>query len=501
VLILVTVVIVMVTLAGLSFVLTLTTEHKAIDVHGDELRLQQLLQSGVELMATLAEQSPELQKAAGGAQDNPNVFRGALVLDDDMAARHGHVTVLSPRLDRDEVVGVRYGWEDESNRLNLAVLPEWEKQFPDAGHRALMCLPGMTDSAAAKIMDWLDADDALRPGGAERQQYADLHLPYAPRNGCPARIEELLLIPDVPRNLLLGRDFSRDNQAGPREAGPRADNHSAGGPPPWTSLLTLHSAERNVNPQGQPRIALNHPDLRQLFTRLSAVVDPTWAEFVILYRQFGPVVGAAPAPGGQTTASGGSGRKPEEIGGTLDFSRPGRFRIESILDLVGVSIALSNPPLPPWRIVESPFSTDRLAMRTYLPVLLDQTTVRPDVLIRGRVNVNSAPRTVLRGVPGMEDHLVEAIISSRRTGNDDPERRHPTWLLTEGLLDIAKMKVLLPYLTCGGQVYRAQVIGYFEEGGPIARAEVVVDATLTPPRPVSWTDLRLRGRGFSREEL
>ena len=114
VLILVTVVIVMVSLAGLSFVLNLTAEHKAVDLHGDELRLQQLLESGVELMATMAEQSPELQRAAGGAQDNPDLFRGGLVIDDDRAARHGRVTVISPRLDHDEVVGVRYGWEDES---------------------------------------------------------------------------------------------------------------------------------------------------------------------------------------------------------------------------------------------------------------------------------------------------------------------------------------------------------------------------------------------------
>ncbi len=50
-------------------------------------------------------------------------------------------------------------------------------------------------------------------------------------------------------------------------------------------------------------------------------------------------------------------------------------------------------------------------MRNYLPVLLDQTTVVSDAVIRGRVNVNSASRTVLRAVPGMEDYLVEAILS------------------------------------------------------------------------------------------
>ena len=157
--------------------------------------------------------------------------------------------------------------------------------------------------------------------------------------------------------------------------------------------------------------------------------------------------------------------------------------------------------MAPWRIVESPFSTDSLAMRNYLPMLLDQTTVVPNTVIRGRVNVNSASHAVLRGVPGMDDRLVQAIVANRRAAADDPERRHPTWLLTEGLVGVPQMKLLLPYLNCGGQVYRAQVIGYFEEVGPLARAEVVIDATVTPPRPIYWTDLSVRRREFSRDEL
>jgi hypothetical protein len=510
VLFLVTVAIIMLSLAGLSFVLTLTTEHKAIDAQGDELRLQQLLESGVELMGTFVEQSPETQRTAGGLNDNPALFRGALVFNDERAACHGRVTVVSPRLDNDEIVGVRYGLEDESGRLNLAVLPEWERQFPDAAKRVLMYLPGMTESAAAAILDWLGADRVSRSGGAKRDQYADLHLPYAPRNGIPARLEELLLARGMPRGLLLGRDLNLNYRLDPSENGGRADRAGSrftGTPLPWAALLTLHSAERNVNPRGQPRVTLNDPDLRQLFTRLSAVIDPAWAEFIIRYRQFGPSPTNAPAADTahslvrSLTASTTSGRTAEDVVAELDFSRPGLFRVESILDLVGIRIVLSNPPTPEAQSVDSPFSVDRATMREYLPILLDETTVTPDKVLRGRVSVNTAPRAVLRGVPGMDDRLVEAVVANRRTAAKDSERRHAVWLLTEGLVEIPQMKTLLPYLTGGGQVYRAQVVGYFEEGGPIARAEVVLDAAVTPPRPVLWTDLRLRGRGFSREEL
>jgi hypothetical protein len=213
---------------------------------------------------------------------------------------------------------------------------------------------------------------------------------------------------------------------------------------------------------------------------------------------------AAASPTGQSPAgpSAPGPPPPATIAGVaFDLNRPGVFRIESVLDLIGARIMLSPPLTPQPRVVESPFSADRAAMRTYLPVLLDETTVAAGSVIRGRVNMNTASRVVLRGVPGMDDRLVEAIISDRRATADDAGRRHPTWLLTEGLADLQQMKALLPRLNCGGHVYRSQVIGYFEEGGPMARAEVVVDATVIPPRPVMWTDLRVRGRGLSREDL
>lgn len=566
VLILVTVVIVMLSLAGLTFVMTLATEHKAISIHGDELQLQQILESGVELMATFAEQPPATRRSAGGDYDNPDLFRGAVVLDDEAAARQGRATVLSPRWDNDEIVGVRYGWENESGRLNLAVLPEWDQRVPDAGKRALMCLPGMTESVADKILDWVDADDTVRPGGAERQQYADQQLPYAPRNGCPARIDELLLIREAPRSLLLGRDLNADYRLSARETGGRAErigSSATGRPPPWASLLTLYSAEQNLNPLGQPRVDLNDPNLQQLHARLSAVVDAAWAEFIILYRQFGQAPGGRPlaaanaspaarpprpdsgigTPGqraagrrppsssakGQPPAALGTGGRPPvsaRTGGRpagqpgggglpassaaapraganavpLDFGLPGRFPITSVLDLIGARVMLLPPLTPKPQIVESPFASDVAAMGEYLPRLLDETTVIPDSVIRGRVDVNTATRAVLRAVPGMDERMVEAIVANRN-GAEVEERRHPTWLLTEGLLSIPQMEAVLPYLTCGGQVYRAQVIGYFSEGRPVARAEVVIDATVTPPRPACWTDLRSRGRGFSREEL
>jgi hypothetical protein len=59
------------------------------------------------------------------------------------------------------------------------------------------------------------------------------------------------------------------------------------------------------------------------------------------------------------------------------------------------------------------------------------------------------------------------------------------------------MKALQPFITTGGSVYRGQIVGYFDDGGPSHRVEVVVDAsplnannaiTLTSPNSQSTTD-------------
>ena len=171
-----------------------------------------------------------------------------------------------------------------------------------------------------------------------------------------------------------------------------------------------------------------------------------------------------------------------------------------MLDLVDAAVRVEPEEGKKPLFVASPLAGNPVHMREQLPKLLDRTTVESGPVIYGRVNVNLAPREVLRAVPGMDAGLVEQILGARRAaGRDDAQRRHPTWLLTEGLVDLQRMKALLPYLTGGGDVVRAQVIGFFDEPGPAMRVETVIDATTNPPRQVYWKDLRLLGRGYPLE--
>ena len=63
------------------------------------------------------------------------------------------------------------------------------------------------------------------------------------------------------------------------------------------------------------------------------------------------------------------------------------------------------------------------------------------------------------------------------------------------------MKALLPYITTGGDVYRAQVVGYYDRPTPWGRGEVVIDATGPQPRQLYWKDLGIFGRGYSTDML
>jgi len=495
VLIVVVVVVAMISLAGLSFVATMHSQRKAVQLEADQLRLEAAAGSGVDVLRAFLEQPSRDQKEAGGTWDNPDLFKAVPLVEEKGAKRGARFSIVAPRVQEGETTGLRFGTENESARLNLGVLVRWDEQDRGAGRRALMSLPGMTESIADSLLDWIDGDNSPRQFGAEADYYEGSAVPYAPRNGTPQCLEELLLVRGVTRGLLFGADANRNHQIDASERKAAADRPGGGpsaGQLPWASLLTVASAERNESLDGQRRVDLNHQDLGELQRRLGAVFDRRWVDFILLYRQFGPYRGS------RTPTSGASV--------TVDPSKPARFRIESPLDLIGAKVLVPSAPGADEKtatVVGSPLTSEPAAMRDDLPKLLDYATVSATPVIPGRVNVNLAPRAVLRAVPGVDSSLVERILASRgsRPAGDDPSRRHPAWLLSEGLVDLPRMKALLPYLTTGGDVQRAQVVGFFDATGRSIRAEVVVDATMRPARQIYYQDLTVFGRGYPLDRL
>jgi hypothetical protein len=360
----------------------------------------------------------------------------------------------------------------------------------------------------------MDEDDEPREFGAEISDYAGLNPPYAPRNGPFETVEELLMVRGVTPELLFGRDVNRNGMIDLFEQNlplPIADPGDGSMERGWSALLTLYSKEKNVDQDGNPRIQLNSDDLEQLFEDLSAVFDTSWATFIVAYRQSGPANNQdenGDESEGESDESegedeGDDGEAQPAGNQQLDFSRPGSVKLKNILELIGARTKIQAAEGEESVTLESPFDDDPASMGSYLPLLMDKCTVNDQPVINGRVNIMQAPPAVLMTVPGMTDEICNAILSQRDMVNEgaDPALAHETWLLSSGIVTLDEMRTMLPFITARGDVYRAQVVGYFDSGGIAARAEVVIDATKAYPRVVFWRDISHLGRGFALDAL
>lgn len=493
VLVVVTVVILLISLAAYGFLTLMQTENKAARARGDQMQATAVAASGREYLAAVLE-LPRSQRPEGAeTEDLAELFGNVLVDGEederDEDARQGRFSILAPHDVETAARPWRFGYENESARLNLGRLLDRERREPGTARAALMHLPNMDESTADAILDWIDADDVRREQGAEAEYYQGLNPPLRPRNALPPSLEELLLVKGITREKLFGIDVNADFQVDSHEE-ELVQQQSASGADaqfPWCRLLTVRSAERDETYDGEPRVSLNQPDLGKLQRDLSSALEPSWANYIVAYRQYGPYSG--------------SGESADATTLQIDPSIPATRWIRSPLELIGTRVGIPEPgssssSSDKVTVYDSPFNSDSAAMQEYLPRLMDAVTVGTGDPIFGRVNVNLAPREVLAGLPGLDLSVAERIVSSRSLQSAQEEgRRHAVWLLLEGFVDRPTMMRLERYVTTGGDVGRAQIIGYYGSRGPLARFETVVDGTDQPARQLYYKDLRRLGRG------
>ena len=506
VLLIVALVVAALTLGGATLLTLMRTERSATQTREYDALVRSVDRSAVAFLVGTLETSPEEREKIGGVYDNPSYFCAAPLLTfEDGGTETSRFTILSPKFEEDEIEGVRYGLVDESTRLNLDAVLAWEAEEPGAGRDALLKLPGMTAVAADSILDWIDADETARPNGGETRYYTNEKLPYSPRNAVPVFLEELLLARGVTRLHLYGTDenftfgvenidsSSSDSALGgsltaiPVAGGSRRRGQTEA--VPWKELLTVFSAEKDVDPTGEARVDLNVDDLEFLYQELAPRVGEELAKFVVWARQFGPTSGVDakdadgnPVPRGRLAST------------EVDFSVPASFTLATPLDVVGGCVLVGGTA------IDSPLPTTRSNSNSEkIFQLLDFASTSPSTTIVGRVNVNAAPRPVLAAIPGLATADAQRILDDRPPLNEaiPDDYRHATWLYTKGVVDWETMKAIYDKTTARGDVYRAQIVGFLDGVEASARAEVVVDGTTEPPRQVFYKDLSMNGKGFS----
>ncbi|MDR0338089.1 MAG: general secretion pathway protein GspK, partial [Planctomycetaceae bacterium] len=462
---------------------------------------------------------------------------------------------------------IRYGIEDESCKANLRWVLQMEIQQPGYGQAMLLRMPGMTEEIADAILDWMDEDDEPREFGAENDYYAELDPPYYARNAIPDSLDELLLVKGVTPKLLYGIDWNRNNMIDygePEEStldelGVSDGSLNLG----LVSILTLDSRESMVTPDGLDKINVNMDDLEELRTLLEERFEnQTWVDYIISYRQ----QPSTNTSNSGINTGGSSGLSGILAGVTGNSSSGNSTKINSILDLVASSNPQpSNPQssnsrpsnsqlsgfqssstmssLSGLQTSTSPFSNDPDEMNQYLPILYDNLMISDQPVV-GRININQAPRTVLELLTAQEDALTDSALllgseldatsqfaSSLGVGTstsfsdiqtadiiegilaericdpsliDQPEMNYPFWPYTHGIVtDWELMKKLEPYFCTQGAVFKANIVGRFDEQSPVVRLEVWLDASVAgkPAKIIRIRELTELGPGYSAEQL
>ena len=555
VLILVLVVIAMLTLGAYSFSEIMISESEATAMYGRQAETRAFAESGIELAAAVIA-APETD-ADVSLYHNPERFRGVMLRESENARGRGYFSLVAP-VETDPAGSLlRNGLIDESGRLNLNRLLNFELDETQT-REMLMFLPDMTEEVADAILDWIDDDETVRTYGAESDYYTSLEPPYESKNGPLDSIDELLQVAGVTADLLYGEDTNRNGRLDPNEndgdANAPFDNADGILQPGWAAYLTVNARELNKRADGTARTYINNGVLDELYDTLAEEFDEDVAKFVIAFRMNGPYTdpngpaaasdsgntsngntnAGTPASGpnsnansDSTSRSGNSNQNSQgslvdaaaaignALGGAaqgtvtrggMDLSKGAKYDLKSLYELIGARTEVEIEGRK--QLMDSPWSADPGAMQTYLPVLLDTLTVVDGAELSGRINVNQARLEVLLGIPDMTEEIAQAIVSSPMIGSggealaDQASLRANTgWLVSQGIVDLPTMVKLDRFLTGRGHVFRAQIVGFFEEGGGYTRLEATIDSTESPAKVVSVTDLTELGRGYSQTEL
>jgi len=192
---------------------------------------------GTELDAVRAEQERWYADARSLAEG------GFLAIEHEIPVEEGEVATISLRI------------EPEPARRNINVIA---RERDDASMERILEMGGIPMELwpvmIESLYDWVDADDAALPDGAETDDYyANLDTPYQAKNGALDTVGEMLLIRGYTRAILeggpLSGDFFENEEVLVQGIG---------------DLLTVHGDGRvNVNAASQ-RVLMTIPEMDEL---------------------------------------------------------------------------------------------------------------------------------------------------------------------------------------------------------------------------------------------
>ena len=306
----------------------------------------------------------------------------------------------------------------------------------------LSALPDVTPEIAAAVVDWRDADSDLTVGGAESEYYLLLPGPHECKNAPLETVGELLLVKLASNELLFGEDANRNgrldrNEDDAGETDP-PDNRDGKLDAGLFDLITVYSAEPNTSASGTPRINVNQARGAELTSVLEDAVSRERLANVVERARLG-----------------------RPFQNVLDFYYRTGMKIEEFQKLA------------------------------------DRITTDGGQVLRGSINVGTAPRQVLQCLPGLEESDVEALIAARSA--QDADRTNVAWVA--GALPRAKAVGIGSLITARSYQFSADIVSVAGNGRAFRRCRLVLDARNSPPRVIYRRDLTPLGWPLAMEIL
>jgi general secretion pathway protein K len=159
-------------------------------------------------------------KAEMLARSGIEIARMQLILDQSSPTNSGFDALNQEWATNDELyVDHQLG----EGKFNVTVIDEESKlpinRLTQEQLKRLMDVLGLDpldgDVIVDSILDWIDQDDLHRLNGAESDYYESLSPPYSCKDGPLDRVEELLLIRDVTKEIYSGQPAEEDEPARP----------------------------------------------------------------------------------------------------------------------------------------------------------------------------------------------------------------------------------------------------------------------------------------------
>ena len=403
-------------------------------------------------------------------QNNPTRLRHALVWSDAFDREGDPVRLLGSRLDMFEegqpaiafrfcIVAmnlddpnnesIRYGITAESSKLNINVATDQQIEQLLTPILAALEIENAQELINA-LLDWRDADDELREGGAENEYYNTLEPPYRAKNGPLDTVEEILIVQGFNAAILYGEDVNRNgvldaNENDGDESYPFYDNSDGRLDFGIAPFLTVWTREPDTSLDNKPRINLT-ADAAVVQAQFAALEEddpltPEAIEFIqsLISQNFNFTQIRSPA---------------ELYAGDQDDDDGG-----------------GNSTIPA-QLRDSPLTLEDM------PGIMDRCSVVPVQQaaqgLSGLININTAPRQVLALIPGMPAEAIELIIGTRKALESEALST-TAWPLTTGTLEAAAFKQIAPFITTKSYQFHVEALGYADHIKLMRRYEWIIE--------------------------